>query len=252
MSRALIEKGPQGREAAETLVHLFKIQGRFHDARQLVRSAWEHYPDAIGVLKELAQIDSLNPYPVARARETLQRAEQSAPDDDRVWLGFANLALRMNDLKEAERWLVRCEERRPHDPAVGRSRLRLALATEDAAAILTCLRGLPSDTLEPDEVFRLRVWFAERSGDASSEKKALLDLLQVEPDDSRALERLSELEFRAGETASAGRLRARKAELDRAKVEYEEVLFLPDAQAQAERLACLAETLERNLEARIL
>src|SRR5262249_12918226 len=46
--------------------------------------------------------------------------------------------------------------------------------------------------------------------------------------------------------------RARKAELDRAKAEYEDVLFLPDAPAQAARLARLAETLRRRLEAWIL
>jgi enediyne biosynthesis protein E4 len=63
---------------------------------------------------------------------------------------------------------------------------------------------------------------------------------------------LSELELRSGSGDRAGRLRVRKAEFDRAKAEYDEVLFLPDASSQATRLALLAETLRRSLEARIL
>ena len=56
------DRGPHAIEALETIVHLFKIQGRFEEARRLIRDSWTRYPDRIGVLKELAQVDSQNPY----------------------------------------------------------------------------------------------------------------------------------------------------------------------------------------------
>ena len=72
------------------------------------------------------------------------------------------------------------------------------------------------------------------------------------PANLRALERLAELELRAGRPDEAARLRARKAELDRAKAQYEIVLFLPDAALRSAQLARLADALDRRLEARIL
>ena len=45
------------------------------------------------------------------------RAERAAPDDVRVGLGFANLAIRGNTLDEADRRLRRCEQILPDDPA---------------------------------------------------------------------------------------------------------------------------------------
>ena len=46
-----------------------------------------------------------------------------APDDDRVWLGKANLAIRTGMYDEAERWLAACLGRRPGDAPVWRARL---------------------------------------------------------------------------------------------------------------------------------
>ena len=53
MPKALGDRGPHAIEARETLVNLFKIEGRFEEARRLVAEAWDWYPDRIGLLKEL-------------------------------------------------------------------------------------------------------------------------------------------------------------------------------------------------------
>ena len=249
--RALGDQGPHATEAFETLVHLLKIEGRFREARRLVRSWWVHYPNRIGILKELAKLDTPNAYAPDRAREMLSLAERAAPDDSRIGLGFANLAIRGNALDEAQRRLLRLEETHPNDPAIVRARLSLALATDDEGAAHEALRHLPSDGLDPDEVLRLRAWFANRAGDTPAERTALDDMLSIQPDPS-ALERLAELEFQAGNTTRSSDLRARKAELDRARAEYEALLLLPEKPVALPRLAHLAETLGGMLEAKIL
>jgi tetratricopeptide (TPR) repeat protein len=252
MPRAVADRGPHATEALETLVQLAKIEGRFDEVRKLVRWSWDRYPDRVGVLRELAQVESLNPFSVAKTREALERASRSAPDDDRVWLGCANLATRTGRFDEAAGWLRRCEARRPDDPAVWRGWLDLALASQDASAALRALRRFPDDCFEPAEVLSLRAWFASREGDRERERRALADLVALEPSNLRALERLAELELGAGRERDAARLRARKAELDRAKSQYHILLFGPDPLRHAASMARLAETLERSLEARIL
>ncbi|MDR3618779.1 MAG: FG-GAP-like repeat-containing protein [Paludisphaera borealis] len=252
MERALNEEGPHAIEAAETLVNLFKIQGRFREARRLVRAAWRRYPDRIGLLREMALLDSQNPFPIVRAREALALAAKSAPDDDRVALGTANLAIRTGDFAAAGRRLKSCLAKRPRDPAVDRARLDLALAIHDPDAARQVLARLPGAALDADEVLSLRAWFARRSGDRPSERRALTELLLITPTDSRALERLTELAVEEGDPAEASRIRARKGDFDRNGTEYGELIFLPDAASRVAQLAGLAERLERNLEARIL
>jgi len=250
--RALGDQGPDGFEAFETLVHLFKIEGRYREARRLVRDGWQHDRDRIGILKEMAQLEWPNPYPLDRARGALTRAAQAAPDDDRVCLGLANLAIRSNDFGEAERRLRQCEERRPGDPAVARARLTLAVARSSPEAARPALGRLSPDDLDPDEVLWLRAWLAGRSGDRSAEQSALSDLLAIQPNDARAMERLAELAFQAGDTEGGNRRRTRKADFDRARAEYEELLLVPYVPRPSPRLAQLAETLQRPLEARII
>ena len=68
------------------------------------------------------------------------------------------------------------------------------------------------------------------------------------------MERLAELELLAGRPESAARLRARKAELDRAKIHYEMLVTKPSAEAvrHSVEMARLAEVLGRSFEARSL
>ena len=207
LTRALGEMGVHATEAAETLVHLFKIEGRFREARRLVRERSDRYPDPIALLKEMAQVDSLNPYPFERAREALSLAALAAPADDRVWLGLGNLATRMGGYDEADRGLRRCEASRANDGAVVRGRLGLAVAAGDPARAAQALQRLPTDALGPDEVLRLRAWFAERAGDAEAERRALAGLCDLARDDLRALERLAELAHKSGDIREATRLR---------------------------------------------
>ena len=69
------------------------------------------------------------PIPVGNIRAFLDQAARLAPDDDRVWLGRANLAIRTGAFDEAQRWLDACLRLRPEDFPVWRARLSWGIAT---------------------------------------------------------------------------------------------------------------------------
>jgi tetratricopeptide (TPR) repeat protein len=251
---ALRASGQHAIEARETLVALFKLEGRFAEVRTLCQEGWESYEDRFGLLRQLANLDSVNPVPIEKIRPALEKAATKAPDDDRIWLGRANLAVRTGDFARARRWLDDCLRLRAHDPQVWQSRLGLALATGDVAGAREALGHLPPGAIPSEEVVALRAWFAARSGDQERERLALEKLLERAPGRIPAVERLAELELLAGRPESAARLRARKAELDRAKIQYEMLVTKPSAEAlrYSAEMARLAEVLGRSFEARSL
>jgi thioredoxin-like negative regulator of GroEL len=251
---ALRASGQHAIEARETLVALFKLEGRFDEVRTLVQDGWNSYPDRFGLLRQLANLDSINPVPIEKIWPALERAAENSPDDDRVLLGRANLAIRTGDFGKAKRWLEDCLWRRPIDVAVWKSWLDLAVTTGDVAKAREALVRLAPDGIPPAEVLVLRAWFAARSGNSENERQALEKLLERAPGQIEAVERLAELELLAGRPESAARLRARKAELDRAKIHYEMLVTKPSAEAvyHAAEMARLAEDLGRSFEARSL
>jgi tetratricopeptide (TPR) repeat protein len=251
---ALRASGEHAIEARETLVALFKLEGRFAEVRALVREGWDSYPDRFGLLRQLANLDSINPFPIEKIWPALQKGAENSPDDDRIWLGRANLAIRTGEFDKARGWLDDCLRRRPRDAAVWKGRLDLALAMGNVALTREALGHLPPGGVPPEEVLALHAWFAARSGDQERERQALEDLLARAPGQAQAVERLAELELLAGRPESAARLCARKAELDRAKIHYEILVTKPSADAvrHSIEMARLAEVLGRSFEARSL
>ena len=77
----------------------------------------------------------------------------------------------------------------------------------------------------------LRAWFAARSGDHERERQALEKLLERAPAGSRPWSGWPSSSCSPGGPSSAARLRARKAELDRAKIHYEILVTKPSAEA---------------------
>src|SRR5262249_27962144 len=130
---ALRASGQHAVEAREMLVHLLELEGRFEELRTVVQDGWDSYPDRFGLLRELATLASIVPVPIEEIWPALERAAQNSPDDDRIWLGRANLAIRTGEFARAKRWLDDCLRRRPRDVPVWKSRLELARATGDVA-----------------------------------------------------------------------------------------------------------------------
>src|SRR5262249_26374912 len=173
-----------------------------------------------------------------------------APQDDRVWLGRANLAIRSGRFDEARSWLDACRQRRPGDPAVWRSWLDWAQETKELDEVELALRHLPADRFLPPEVKALRARLFAVRGDLIAERTALTTLVEQDPGNLAALERLADLAFQTGQTDRAARLRQRKAELDQVKDRYRKLLSGNDLVSQATTLAELAEALGRRFEAR--
>ena len=252
LPRAMADRGDHSLEAFETLLNLYRIEGRFDEAIRLCWSYAPRYPDQVALLRELAQLGSIKAHKLDYTRGLLETAAKGAPDDDRIWLGWANLAIRVGRFDEAARWLDRCQRLRPDDPPTWRSRLNLAVASEDPDGAWRALGHLPTESVEPAEVLSLRAWFAKLGADEPKERKALSEWLNLETFSPRALDRLAELELRAGRAEEAAKLRARKSELDRAMSQYDIILSQPDAPTQAATLGQLAETLGLLREARVL
>ena len=119
--------GPVAAELGQALARLWRYEGRFDEVRRLLRVEWARALDPVRTLRDLWMLDA-EPVPLEMVRGVLDEAAGRAPDDDRVWLGRANLATWSGRFEEADRWLARCLERRPRDPAVWRARLDWARA----------------------------------------------------------------------------------------------------------------------------
>ncbi len=91
------------------LVPVFKVLGRIEEAERLIENHWEYLnasrqgadEPAIRLVRQHIEL-TLQPEPVATLRGLLEQASLRAPDDDRVWLGRSNLAIRNGDLVEAK------------------------------------------------------------------------------------------------------------------------------------------------------
>ncbi|HEX3447964.1 MAG TPA: FG-GAP-like repeat-containing protein [Isosphaeraceae bacterium] len=246
---ALDDRGEFGKEARESLVHLCKLQGRYDEARRLVREGWGRY-DRVGTIQELVRLDTSNPIPVEKIQPILNTAAEAAPDDDRIWLGWANLATRIGRFEVARKWLDACVQRRPADPAVWRVRLDWARAAENESEVRRALAHLPSDGVPRTELLSLGAWFARRAGDAEAERRALEELVECNPGALAAMESLAELQLQSGQTERAKQLRVRKGELEQTLDWYMVNIFPTDRLEHATELARAAEALGRRFEAR--
>ncbi len=224
---------------------LFHIEGRLADVRQMLIASWSATDTPAEVLKQLFRLDAA-PLPVDVTRGILDKGPR---DDDRVWLGRANLAIRTGQLDEVAQWLAACVRRRPNDPPVWMSRLEFARATANVAAAWEALEHLQAATLSAAERLRIRAWMAAQGGDTKAEWTALNALAALEPGDTASLDRLAALAGASGKKDEVSRLRAQKAEMMAALQQYRERLRGAQIGNPAE-LANLAQALGRHIEAR--
>jgi thioredoxin-like negative regulator of GroEL len=250
LREALRAEAPLAIEARETLVNIYKIQGRYDEARRLVRDGWRTYPDQVGTLQELARLDSPTPLKLEQAQPNLDEAVRVAPDDDRVWLGLANVATRTGRFSEARRWLDGCLRRHPDDPVVWRARLDWAKAAEEDEEARRALRHLPSDRLMPSQLLSLRAWFARRAGAIKLEQRTLEELIARDRGAIWAMERLAELLLLAGRPAEAEKWRHIKGDQEKTQDWYVYHIFPKDRLDHAPELARAAEKVGRMFEAR--
>ncbi|WP_169976912.1 FG-GAP-like repeat-containing protein [Tautonia rosea] len=244
----------------EQLVRLLLLTGRRDETRPVLEAVWteaikqppgrewEGVSSPRDLLRQWCTVD-LEPPPIEEQREQLEAAFARFPEDDRVWLGLLHLAVEEGRLDVADRWLEQCLERRGDDPAVRVAQLRLARARGDEEGAKNALEHLPEDRLSPARLMAIEAWFAERRGDLDATRSALDRLLERDPENAEALERLAECLVRLGEAEKAAAVRARKATLDDVLNRYRDRHFTADLIEEGPQLAQWAETLGRQFEA---
>jgi enediyne biosynthesis protein E4 len=239
--------GDHQAEARWGMVLLLRLEGRFDEAKTWLEAGFHVMTSPEETLRRLYKLDH-DPYPTEGVQKALERAGTQAPDDDRVWLGKGHLALRLNQLDEAESWLKRCFSRRTDDPACWRLRLDWALAAGRPDEVRACLQHIPASQTDPALASRLEAWLAERSGDEKAERSALERRLESNPVDANALERLAQIEIKEGRSDAAAALRARKTERDALEQRYRTLLGTGRPIVNASELADLANRLGREFD----
>jgi len=225
---------------------LYEIEGRQGDLRKSMIERWQYTDSPEALVRKLAAYDS-EPLLLGRIRQTL---EKNPYDDDRIWLGRANLAIRTGKLDGAIKILEHCLKKRPNDPVVWRAELELAQAAGDLALAWRALEPLPADEVSDVELARIRARLVAGRSDIQTERRALSALVKQDPGDTAALDRLAALAAGAGDDQEVARLRARIAEVTAAKERYRSLIKIESAGADLAELARLAEFLGRTIEAR--
>ena len=236
---------------------VYCLQGRVVEAQRLTEARWEALDragegasrEAIKLMRGYIEVRR-NPIPVEMIGSTLDQALRMVPDDDRVWLGKANLAIRVGLYDEAARWLDACLRRRPADVPVWNARLDWAVATGRLVEAREAMTHLPVAAATPDRVARLAAWLAVQRGDRATERQALERLIAADPSDLSAFDRLAELAVQEGQPTRAAELRRQKSAVEKRTVRYHQLYQRNQPARDAAEMACLAQQLGRRFEAR--
>jgi enediyne biosynthesis protein E4 len=233
------------------------LQGRLEETLRLIEARWE-------ALKRAGQGDSepainlvwghielrRNPIPVEMVRANLDQAARSYPQDDRIWLGRANLAMRMGSYAEAAQWLDACLGRRPLDVPVWRARLDYAMATNHVPEAWEALKHLAAADSTAANVHKLAAWFAARRGDAESERRALDRLIAIDPTDLSARNRLADIAMLDGRPDRTADLSRQRSEIEKLMTRYQHLYARHQPRRDSAEMAHLAEQLGYRFEAR--
>ncbi len=253
LEQALNHGGPAREQVRTLLQQIYEIEVRFDDVRSLFRADLAEAEDPVRDLKELSNLD-LNRLPYDGLKGALEKAGHLAPEDDRVWLGQARLAIEDGRWDEASTWLRRCRDAGA-DATVWRAWLEWARGAGRPGEALEAARQLGPGHLDLEQRLELRAWLARQRGQMPAEAAALEHWLRIEPAATRALERLAELAHRAGRLDRVAEFRRRKAEADRAMEAYRLRLWSDEplrTATERTELARQAEAAGRRHEARAL
>jgi enediyne biosynthesis protein E4 len=247
LDAALVDAtGSDAYQLVRTLSRLYRFEGRVDDVRRLLQESWPDSPDRSGILKELWLLD-YTPVPVEALDVAFEHADA---DDDRVWLGRAYLATLTSRFSDADRWLRECLRRRPDDPVLWQAKLDLARASGDVAVAWETLSHLPANRVSESELLSLRAWLAAHSGAADAERRALERLVEKDPGQAAAWERLAELAARSGRDTEAQRFHREKAKIDQDRNRLRTLVLGDNPEKHAQELASLSESLGRMFDAR--
>jgi enediyne biosynthesis protein E4 len=239
------------------LIPSFRQTGRVDDAKRLVEDRWQHLAETGQGAKELAirmvrmHIELTDKPPAIESlRAFNDHASRQAPDDDRVWLSRAELAIRAGNYDEANRWIEACLKIRPNDVPAWQTRFKWAMAANRVDEVREALKHLPASVTSQAQLHRIAAWLGSRQGDFAVERDELERLIAVDPADLPSLTRLVELAEKEGQASRAAELLQRKTEVIRLESRYAKLHDRQQPVRHAVEMAQLAEKLGRTFEAR--
>ena len=250
LERAAAGGGPIADQAREALGRLCDLSGRARERRALLLREAGGKNDPVEPLRALWAMEGVA-FPVDGVRRALDDLARTAPDDDRLKLARASLALRAGRLDEAGGLLAECEAAAPGDPLVARARLLWARSADHPDVAAKAAKLVPAASLSTAERQALRAWLASRSGDREAERAALEAWLEAEPAALAALDRLAGLEADAGRAERAAALRRRKAEVEAVRERLRAAFSGPDPSPLAAEIARDSEAVGARDEARL-
>lgn len=237
------------------LIPSLRQTGRVAEAQQLAAARWRYLAETGRASRDLAvrmlrmHIELADRPPSIESWRAFNiESSRRAPDDDRVWLSRADLAIMVGDLDEANRWIQACLKARSNDVPTWQSRLRWAMAAGRVEEVAEALKHLPAGE-SPAQVHRISAWIAARRGNLAVEQCELERLIAVAPADLPALSRLIELAEKDGRFAIAAELIAKKAKVIRLQALYAQFHDRQQPVRHAVEMAQIAEKLGRTFEA---
>lgn len=236
---------------------LYCLEGRFDEAMQLLETLWGRQAKAGNAASETAlkhlrlyiQLQ-IAPTPVETIRAALDRAGQISPDDDRIWLWKAKLAIRTRAYEQAEHWIDRCLKQRPDDPLVWQTRLNWSVATGRVALAHEAVEHLPAAALSPVQIEKLAAWFAMERGDTAAEQTALERVIALVPTHFVATDRLIAILTKNGKQDLAALHRRQKDAIAQVQSRYRLLFARNQPRRDSAEMARLAKELGRSFEAR--
>jgi tetratricopeptide (TPR) repeat protein len=249
LKAALERPGGHRQAARHRLVSILRPQGRPDEIRRLLQEGWHPAVDPTELVRELWKVET-EPFPVESVRTYLDEVARSAPDDDRVRVGRANLSIRTGRFAEAQTILEECLVRQPNDAVLWRSWLDWAIAADRPDEARRALGHIPTAFAPETGALGLRAWFARQANERDDERRALTNLANRFPGSSPAWERLAELALEAGDRDLAAKDRERKRHVTQLREKYSTLLSEDDSAKNALALGELAEQLGRDFEAR--
>ena len=240
------------------LVPILMDLGRREESTTFIEDRWKHLDSraegalepAIKLVLWHVDLTTMEPVATEATKSYLEEAARLAPNDDRVWLGRANLAMQSGDMKEAERLLKDCEKQRLDDPAVWRAKVKWAMATEAIDEVERASKRMPKE----EELFarrhRIDAWLARQRGETEKERSALEEVIAAEPGDLAALDRLIEIHKSAGRSDLAIKLTETRITMRELLDRYHKLRDRKQPIRDAEELARIAERLGRDFEAK--
>ncbi len=240
------------------LVPIYSQIGRSDDAARLIEDRWtalkgrgEATPDeSIKLVRLHIELTSKTP-PVENIRAYLDQVGRLAPEDDRVWLGRAHLAIQTEAHDEARRWLDACTRRRPDDIPVWRAWLRYGIASHRADVVQNAMSHLPARDAAAADRHRAAAWLAAMKGDRERERRELEQFVELDPADLSARQRLTQLTANTSSLVGGAVPGHAQIERDRLRERYLVLVDRVQHVRNAAEMAQLAEQLGQPFEARV-